>query len=82
MSNDSTVFVGLDVHKDSIVAAYAVGGGEVQSLGPIGVLDRDLDRLCTRMQSKASSVVFVYEAGPCGYGLQRYLSRKGFVCKV
>lgn len=82
MANDSTVFVGLDVHKDSIVAAYSVGFGDVQSVGPIGVLDRDVDRLCTRLQSKASQVVFVYEAGPCGYGLQRYLSRKGFVCKV
>jgi transposase len=82
MSNDSTVFVGLDVHKDSIVAAYSVDAGEIQSLGEIGILDRDMDRLCKRMQSKASSVVFVYEAGPCGYGLQRYLTRKGFVCRV
>jgi transposase len=24
----------------------------------------------------------VYEAGPCGYGLQRYLARKGFVCRI
>jgi transposase len=82
MANDSTVFVGLDVHKESIVAAYAIGFGEVHSLGNIGVLDRDIDRLCTRMQSKASKVVFVYEAGPCGYHLQRYLSRKGFECRV
>lgn len=82
MTNNSTVFVGLDVHKNSIVAAYSVGFGDVQSLGEIGVLERNLDRLCTRMQSKASQVVFVYEAGPCGYGIQRYLSRKGFVCRV
>lgn len=33
MKHDSTVFVGLDVHKESIVAAYAVGFGEVQVLG-------------------------------------------------
>lgn len=32
MANDSTVFVGLDVHKDSIVAAYSVGFGEVCGL--------------------------------------------------
>ena len=82
MANDSTVFVGLDVHKDSIVAAYSVGFGEVAGLGDIGVLDRDIDKLCTRMQSKASRVVFVYEAGPCGYRLQRYLTRKGFECRV
>lgn len=82
MANHSTVFVGLDVHKDSIVAAYSVGFGTVESLGNIGTLDRDIDRLCTRMQSKASKVVFVYEAGPCGYRLQRYLCRKGFECRV
>src|SRR3546814_8523060 len=78
MSNDSTVYVGMDVHKDSIVVAYSIGFGEVGGLGNIGVLDRDIDRLCTRMQSKACRVVFVYEAGPCGYRLQRYLARKGF----
>ena len=50
--NDSTLFVGLDSHKDSNVAAYSVGLGEVQSLGNIGVRERDLDRLCTRMLSK------------------------------
>ncbi|NKF24790.1 IS110 family transposase [Solimonas marina] len=82
MSNDSTVFVGLDVHKGSIVAAYAVGSGHVQSIGNIGVRECDLDRFCKRMQGKASRVVFVYEAGPCGYGLQRYLTRKGFICHV
>lgn len=82
MENDTTVFVGLDVHKESIVAAYAVGHGEIQSLGNIGVRECDIDKLCTRMQSKASRVVFVYEAGPCGYGLYRHLTRKGYACMV
>ena len=80
--NDSTLFVGLDSHKDSNVAAYSVGLGEVQSLGNIGVRERDLDRLCTRMQSKGSRVCFVYEAGPCCYGIYRHLTRKGFECMV
>jgi len=82
MSNDSTVYVGLDVHKESIVAAYAVGDGEVLDLGQVGVLQRDLDKLCSRMQSKASKLRFVYEAGPCGYGIYRYLSAKGHACTV
>lgn len=82
MQHDSTVYVGLDVHKESIVAAYSVGFGEVAHLGEVGVLQRDMQRLCQKMQSKASSVVFVYEAGPCGYGLQRQLSRAGFTCHV
>lgn len=82
MQHDSTVYVGLDVHKESIVAAYSVGFGEVAHLGEVGVLQRDIQRLCQKMQSKASSVVFVYEAGPCGYGLQRQISRAGFTCHV
>lgn len=80
--NDSTIYVGMDSHKDSNVTAYSVGFGEVQNLGNVGVRERDLDRLCTRMQSKGSRVCFVYEAGPCGYGLYRYLTKKGFECMV
>lgn len=82
MKNDSTIYVGLDVHKNSIVTAYSVGLGEVQDLGNIGVRNCDIDRLCTRMRSKGRSVSFVYEAGPCGYGLHRYLTGKGFACMV
>jgi transposase len=82
MRNDSTVFVALDVHQKSIVAAYAVGAGEVEDLGSIGTRQCDLDRLCKRMQSKGSRVRFVYEAGPCGYAVYRYLTGKGFDCTV
>lgn len=39
-------------------------------------------RLCKRMQSKGSPVRFVYEAGPCGYAVYRYLTGKGFDCTV
>jgi hypothetical protein len=82
MRNDTTVFVGLDVHKDSIVAAYSIGAGDIQDLGDVGVLQRDLDRLCIRMRSKGSSLRFVYEAGPCGYAVYRHLTAKGFDCAV
>jgi transposase len=80
MRNDSTVFVALDVHQKSIVGAFAVNAGEIHDLGNIGTLQRDLDRLCRRMQAKAARVRFVYEAGPCGYAVYRYLTGKGFDC--
>ena len=53
MENDSTVYVGLDVHKDSITVAYALGTGEVELLGKIGTTKTDIDRLSKRLQSKA-----------------------------
>ncbi|MFM0069322.1 IS110 family RNA-guided transposase [Paraburkholderia aspalathi] len=82
MEHDSTVYVGLDVHKESITVAYATGMGEVELLGKIGTTRADIDRLCKRLQSKARCVHVVYEAGPCGYGLYRQLAGKGISCMV
>ena len=46
MEHDSTSYVGLDVHKDSITVAYALGMSEVELLGKIGTSKADIDRLC------------------------------------
>jgi transposase len=78
MEHDSTLYVGLDVQKESITVAYALGSGEVELPGKIGTTKTDIDRLCKRLQSKARHVRVVYEAGPCGYGLYRQLFEKGF----
>lgn len=82
MKNDSTVYVGLDVHKESITVAYAIDAGEVELPGKIGTTKAEIDRLCKRLQSKASHVRIVYEAGPCGYGLYRQLTQRGFETMV
>jgi transposase len=77
-----TVFIGLDVHKDSIWAASAVGGSEVAELGQIPNTAAAVDRLVRRLEAKGAVLHFVYEAGPCGYDLYRQLLLRGHVCQV
>jgi transposase len=84
MNQSSTLYVGLDVHKDSIAVAYVAKDhdAEVIYFGTIGTRQCDIDQLVRKLQSKAPHLVFVYEAGPCGYWLYRYLTKKGQVCWV
>src|SRR5499426_3858282 len=84
MKQSSTLYIGLDVHKEAIAFAYVAKEhhAEVISIGNIGTRQCDIDQLIRKMQSKSSHLVFVYEAGPCGYWLYRYLTKKGHVCWV
>src|SRR3989304_1354762 len=78
------LYVGLDVHKESIAVAYAPEdrGAEVVSLGTIGARQYDIDKLIRKLQARGATLVLGYEAGPCGYGLYRYLTGKGLACQV
>jgi transposase len=78
------LYIGLDVHKEAIAVAYVAQdqGAEVTYLGTIGTRQGDIDHLVRKLQSKAKPLVFVYEAGPCGYWLYRYLTKKGYKCWV
>jgi transposase len=84
MPHSTTLYVGMDVHKESIAVAYVAQdhGAEVVFVGSIGTRQRDIDQLIRKMHSKATHLVFVYEAGPCGYWLYRYLTKKGHICWV
>jgi transposase len=84
MPQSSTLYVGLDVHQESIAVAYVAQehGAEVTYLGTIGTRQCDLDQLIRNMPSKAKHLVFVYEAGPCGSWLYRDLTKKGDDCWV
>jgi len=77
-------FVGLDVHKDSIVIAVAESGGsrEVRRYGKVGGDLGSLDKAVRRLVSAGSELCFAYEAGPCGYEIYRHLTKLGYECIV
>jgi hypothetical protein len=73
------MYVWLDVHKERIVVAVAEGGlrGEVREYGRIANTTGALDRMLRKLGPDGVKLRFCYEAGPCGYGIQRRLSARG-----
>jgi len=78
------IFVGLDVHKDTIAVALAEAGkrGEVREHGKIVNTPAALKKLTTKLADGGRELRFCYEAGPCGYGIQRQLMEAGHDCVV
>src|SRR5215469_8298412 len=81
---DGITYIGLGVHKEWIVVAIAEGGtrGEVREYGRIANTAAALQRLAGKLGGEGVELRFCYEAGPCGYGIQRRLSALGHQCIV
>jgi transposase len=80
---DKILYVGLDVHKDSIVVATAVAGDQPAELyGKIGGTLEALDKLIKKLAKPNLELRFVYEAGPCGYVIYRHLTKRQYPCQV
>ncbi len=76
------VFLGLDVHAETIAVAVAeAGGGEVRSLGVIANRPGSVSRLIRKL-GNPQAIKACYEAGPCGYDLYWQLVGLGVDCEV
>jgi transposase len=79
----SVVYVGLDVHKDSIVIAVAREGRAAAEKWKTIPYDGVRLRKALKMLVKNGEILKVcYEAGPTGFGLCRRLREAGIDCVV
>jgi len=83
MGNRS-MFVGMDVHKETIDISVAEGGrqGEVRHYGVIATDVEALDKVVRALRAPNRVLHVVYEAGPCGFGIHRHLTARGEDCVV
>jgi len=81
-----TLYIGLDVHKDSITIAIAEPDlkGEIRLFGTITndlqALEKALNRI--RKAHPGAILEIAYEAGPCGFGIARRLKQLKVSCLV
>src|SRR6204780_948346 len=81
----STRFIGMDVHKATIAVAVTATGeaGKATAYGTVPNTTAALEKLVARLRQAGSGTLkFCYGAGPCGYGIHRTLTRLGEDCMV
>ena len=74
-------YVGLDVHKESISVAVLEPEGRLVSW-TCGGDGTAIDKLARQLRKLDGEVRCCYEAGPCGYELQRRFAAVGVPCQV
>lgn len=76
-------YVGLDVHKDSIVISVAeAGNADAKHLVTV---PNDINKVLKQLKKLSpdvSKLQVCYEAGPTGFGLSRRLKKEGIRCLV
>lgn len=77
-------WVGLDVHQEEIVVAMLEGSSRRPTEFRVSGDARGVRKLVRRLRElgESGAVECAYEAGPCGYTLQRRLEAEGIACAV
>ena len=83
MTETTTHYVGLDVHKDTIAIAVAQANSRAQAtfIGTTQYSPKQIRKALRKIGAPAE-LRLCHEAGPCGYGLARELRSLGFECDV
>lgn len=80
--SEITTWVGLDVHQKEIVVAVLEGSSREATEFRVGGDGRGVGKLVRRLKGFGGRVECAYEAGPCGYTLERRLEAEGLGCVV
>lgn len=78
---DTRIYVGLDVHKDTIAVCWVPEGGAPEETREIPNDPRAVRKLFARLAAQGE-LRACYEAGPCGYAVRRQLETLGVPCEV
>ena len=65
-----------------VAVAESGRGGELRQVGVFENRPEILSRMVARLGKNGRRLSFCYEAGPCGYGLHRFLTGCGHSCVV
>jgi hypothetical protein len=80
---DVTTYVGIDAHKKDLFIAMLIGPGKTPVTWTVPNEPQAVRRLVRKLERDASGPVQVcYEAGPCGYALQRQMTTARVSCQV
>ena len=78
-----TTYVGVDAHKKDLFIAMLVGAETTPVTWQLANEPNAVRRLVRRLEREAPGAVRVcYEAGPCGYALQRQVTTSRVSCQV
>lgn len=78
-----TTYVGIDAHKKDLFVAMLVGDHTAPVTWQLANESNAVRRLVRKLEREAPGTVRVcYEAGPCGYALQRQISTPRVNCQV